>query len=76
MQVTIEIDEKTISKVDAVSSNRTEFLQMAIEEKLKRDEKSLSYDEKVKRTVESYKKFPQQPVEYEIWLDEQVWEDE
>ena len=76
MQVVIELDEKVISKIDAISDDRTEYFQKAIEEKLLRDEKNrLSYEDKLKRTIESYKKFPQQPEEYEIWLDEQVWED-
>ncbi len=76
MQITIEIDEKTVSKIDSFSANRIEYFQKALEEKLTRDEKNkLGYEEKVKRTIESYKKFPQQPEEYEIWLDEQVWED-
>jgi predicted transcriptional regulator len=38
--------------------------------------KELSDAEKVKRFIESYEKLPQQPDEYEIWQDEQVWEDE
>ncbi len=76
MQITIEIDDKVISKVDSFATNRIEYCQKAIQEKVVRDEKSnVSYEEKLKRTIESYRKFPQQPEEYEIWLDEQVWEE-
>ena len=77
MQITLEIDEKLVKKVDSFAANRREYCEKAIQEKLMRDERNrLSYEEKVKRTIESYQKFPQQPEEYEIWLDEQVWEDE
>ncbi len=38
--------------------------------------KEVSDEEKVRRTLESFRKFPQQPEEYEIWQDEQVWEEE
>lgn len=77
MQITLEIDDKTMSKVDSFSPNRAEYCRKAIQEKLLRDENTqLSYDQKVKRTVESYQKLPQQPEEFEIWQDEQVWGDE
>ncbi len=76
MQITIEIDDKVISKVDTFATNRIEYFQKAIQEKLLRDEKTdLSYEQKLERTIESYQKFPQQPEEYELWLDEQVWEE-
>ncbi len=76
MQITIEIDEKVITKVDSFARNRIEYFQNAIQEKVLRDEKNgLSYDEKLKRTIDSYKQFPQKPEEYDIWLDEQVWEE-
>lgn len=75
MQVLVEIDEQVVSKVDALSKDRAEYFQKAIQEKLLRDEKILDYEDKLKRTLESYKKTPQQPEEYEIWLDEQVWEE-
>jgi L-ribulose-5-phosphate 3-epimerase UlaE len=38
--------------------------------------KEVSDEEKLSRTLESFRKFPQQPDEYEIWQDEQVWEKE
>jgi metal-responsive CopG/Arc/MetJ family transcriptional regulator len=76
MQITIEIDDKVISKVDSFATNRIEYFQNAIQEKVLRDENNDStYEEKLKRTIESYQKFPQQPEEYDIWLDEQVWEE-
>jgi metal-responsive CopG/Arc/MetJ family transcriptional regulator len=76
MQITIEIDDKVLSKVDSFATNRIEYFQNAIQEKVLRDEKDDSnYEEKLKRTIESYQKFPQQPEEYDIWLDEQVWEE-
>lgn len=71
----VEIEENLLAEVDAVvkklSKSRTEFVQEALREALRRQLDA----EKVKRFVESYDCVPQQPKEYEIWQDEQVWDD-
>jgi len=71
----VEIEENLLAEVDAVvkklSKSRTEFVQEALREALRRQLDA----EKVKRFVESYDRVPQQPKEYEIWQDEQVWDD-
>jgi hypothetical protein len=43
---------------------------------LRKPKNDVSDEEKVRRTLESFGKFPQKPEEYEIWQDEQVWEKE
>lgn len=76
----VEIEDNLAIKIDelARSENKslTEFVNGSLRETLKRKNEQRSDEEKVKRFIESYKKFPQQPEEYEIWQDEQVWEDE
>ena len=71
----VEIEENLLAEVDAVvkklSKSRTEFVQEALREALRRQLDA----EKVKRFVESYDRVPQQPKEYEIWQNEQVWDD-
>ncbi len=75
MNILIPFDEKIVSKVDALTSNRIEFIQKAVLEELKRNEKRRKSGEIDKRLVEAYTRQPQMPEEYEIWQDEQVWED-
>ncbi len=76
MTVQIEIDEKLWEEAQTLAQdlqiNRTEIFQETLQEVLKK----LKTAEEVKRTVESYRKFPQDSEEYEIWQDEQFWEDE
>jgi metal-responsive CopG/Arc/MetJ family transcriptional regulator len=70
----VEIEENLLAEVDAVvkklSKSRTEFVQEALREALRRQLDA----EKIKRFVESYERIPQQPEEYEVWQDEQVWD--
>ena len=80
MQITIDIDEKTIEQIDVVAKgfnkNRLEYINETLQISLREDflKKKQSDAEKVKRFIESYEKLPQQPEEYEIWQDEQVWD--
>lgn len=82
MQITIDIDEKTIEQIDVIAKgfnkNRLEYINETLHESLLSNflEKKHNDAEKVKRFIDSYEKLPQQPAEYEIWQDEQVWEDE
>jgi metal-responsive CopG/Arc/MetJ family transcriptional regulator len=82
MSIVIELDEKLVAEIDAVAKdfnkNRLQYINESLQKSLQDDflQKKRSDAEKVKRFVESYKKMPQQPEEYEIWQDEQVWEDE
>jgi metal-responsive CopG/Arc/MetJ family transcriptional regulator len=81
MQITLEIDDKMIEEIDAVAksfnTNRFQYISETLEIALKKDSmtKKRSDAEKVKKFVESYEKYPQMPEEYEVWEDEQVWED-
>ncbi len=76
MQV-IEIEDNLAVKINeaAQSENKSlkEFVDSSLREVLKRIENRRTDKEKVKKFIESYEKFPQQPEEYEIWQDEQVW---
>ncbi len=82
MQITIEIDEKTVEQIDAVAKdfnqNRLQYINESLQKSLQEDflQKKRNDAEKVKRFIESYEKMPQQPEEYEIWQDEQFWRDE
>ena len=80
MQITIDIDEKTIEQIDVVAKgfnkNRLEYINETLQISLREDllKKKRSEAEKVKRFIQSYEKLPQKPEEYEIWQDEQVWD--
>lgn len=75
MSVLIPFDEKIVSKVDAMTPNRIEFMQRAVIEELKRNERQKRSDEIDKRLIDAYTRQPQRPEEYTIWQTEQVWED-
>ncbi len=74
MTVQIEIDDRIVSKVDAVSSDRNAFFERAVLRELGRGIES-EPAEIDHRIAEAYTRQPQQPEEWEIWQDEQVWED-
>ena len=82
MQITLEIDEKTVEQIDLVAKgfhqSRLQYINESLQKSLQDDvlQKKRSDAEKVKKFIESYEKMPQQPEEYEIWQDEQVWGDE
>ncbi len=75
MQV-IEIEESLIAEIDSLAKslkvNSSENFSDTLREVLRK----LKFAQMEKRTIEAYEKFPQQPEEYEIWQNEQVWEDE
>lgn len=82
MSVVIELDEKLVSEIDKAADNlkkdRLQFINESLEKSLQDGflQKKKTDAEKVKRFIESYENQPQQPEEYKIWQDEQVWEDE
>ncbi len=65
MQITIDIDEKTIEQIDVIAKgfnkNRREYINDTLRESLSSDflRKKRSDVEKVKRFVESYEKLSQ-----------------
>lgn len=75
ISVLIPFHEKIVSKVDAMTSDRVEFMQRAVLEELKRNEGQKHSNEIDQRLIDAYTRQPQRPEEYEIWQDEQVWED-
>ncbi len=76
----VEIDETLADWAGKVASaeNRTlnEFVNSAVKELLRKKNAERSDEDKIRRFAESYSTFPQKAAEVEIWLDEQVWEDE
>ena len=76
MTVQVDIDEIVVSRVDAVTSNRDQFIQRAVLKELNRNRERISSDEIDRQLIEAYTLRPQEPAEYEIWQDEQFWEDE
>ena len=78
MEITIEenLAKEIVKIAKSKKESPTEFVNSSLREVIRKKEAVVTDSEKVRRTLESYRKFPQQPEEYEIWLDEQVWEDE
>lgn len=80
MTVQIDIDEKTLAKVDKVAKtvekSQIAYILDAINKSVNEDLRKFEIQEKEKQFIESYKKQPQRPEEYEVWQDEQVWSDE
>ena len=71
----IEIEESLMAEIDGLAKllkvNSSENFNDTLREVIKK----LKFAQMEKRTVEAYEKSPQQPEEYEIWQNEQVWED-
>ncbi len=79
MQV-VEIDEALASwagkAASAEDKTLSDFVNSAVRELLRKRNAERSDEEKIRRFAESYSTFPQKADECEIWLNEQVWEDE
>jgi hypothetical protein len=76
----IEIEDSLALRVSEIakSENKSlaEFVNLTLQQTLNRKRPNLTDEEKIKRFAESYERLPQQREEWEIWQDEQVWEDE
>ena len=79
MQV-VKIDESLAvwAGEAAVAEDKTlqDFVNSAVRELLRKRNAERSDEEKIRRFSESYTTFPQKAEECEVWLDEQVWEEE
>lgn len=79
MQV-VEIDESLAAWAGKAAADEkktlSDYINLAVRESLRKRNAESSDDEKIRRFAESYSTFPQKAEECEIWLDEQVWEDE
>ena len=77
MTVEIEIDEKLLAEVDAVTveekTNRVDFIQKAVKDALRRR----TIEDKERRAVEAYRRFPVQPDEFEVEEEQliEAWKD-
>lgn len=78
MQIVIDknLTPRIIEAAKYENKSPAEFVDAVLRETLQKLETRKSDEDKVKRFIESYEKFPQKPEEYKIWQDEQVWEDE
>ncbi len=78
MSVVIELDEKIIAEVDTFAKDfkktREQYINDALQKSFEEARKKGEMSDKDRRFIESYERVPQQPEEYEIWEDEQVWE--
>ena len=72
----IEIEESLMAEIDGLAKSLKVTSSENFNDTLREVIKKLKFAQMEKRTVEAYEKFPQQPKEYEIWQNEQVWEDE
>jgi Arc/MetJ family transcription regulator len=79
MQV-VEIDESLAAWAGkaAKEEDKTlqDFVNSAVRELLRKRNAERPDEEKIRRFAESYSTFPQKADEWEIWQDEQVWENE
>lgn len=76
---TVEIEDSVMFNVDAAAkvlrTNRAALIKNALEKYVKDVLREETRDAKVQKFIESYELLPQQPEEYEIWADEQVWDE-
>ena len=76
----VELDETIAlwASKAATAEDKTlnDFVNSAVRDLLRKRNAEKSDEEKIRRFAESYSKFPQKASEIEIWLNEQVWEDE
>ena len=72
----IEIEESLMAEIDGLAKSLKVNSSENFNDTLREVIKKLKFAQLEKRTVEAYEKSPQQPEEYEIWQNEQVWEDE
>lgn len=81
MTVQIEVDENLVKKVDEISldleTDRTKFVEEALQEALKKAQKTLEIKEKERNAVESYRKHPVQPNEFFVEEEQliEAWKD-
>jgi predicted transcriptional regulator len=79
MQITIELDEKTVARIDATAKDfnldRSQYINQSLQKSLHRDlrKRKLSDEEVREMYRDAYGKFPIQPDEFEI-EDEQMEE--
>lgn len=79
MQIIIELDEKTVERIDATAKesniNRLQYINQSVQKSLHRDlrKKKFSNEEIKEMYREGYGNFPVQPDEFEI-EDEQMQE--
>ena len=72
----IEIEESLMAEIDGLAKSLKVNSSENFNDTLREVIKKLKFAQMEKRTVEAYEKSPQQPEEYEIWQNEQIWEDE
>jgi metal-responsive CopG/Arc/MetJ family transcriptional regulator len=77
MTVEIEIDEKLLAEVDAATveekTNRVDFIQKALKDALRRR----TIEDKERRAIVAYRRFPIQPDEFEVEEEQliEAWKD-
>lgn len=76
----VELDETLASWAGeaAIAEDKSlnDFVNSAVRELLIKRNAERPDEEKIRKFAESYSKFPQKADEWEIWQDEQVWEQE
>lgn len=79
MQV-VKIDDTLASWAGKAATEEdkslNDFVNSAVRELLRKRNAERPDEEKIRRFAESYSTFPQKADEVELWMDEQVWEDE
>ena len=73
--IQMTIDEQLLSEVDKavreLDTNRSAFLRDALRQALKQ----LEIAEMERQQIEGYKSHPVEPGEFDVWLDEQHWQE-
>jgi metal-responsive CopG/Arc/MetJ family transcriptional regulator len=83
MEITIELDEKTVAEIDATAKNfnkdRVRYINDSLRKSLSDDRRKGKYSEEEIRRMyrEAYSKQPVQPDEFQIEEDQliEVWKD-
>lgn len=77
MSVLVELDEKIVSEIDLIAEHSQKERNDCVNELLRKALRQQEIEEKERRAVESYRRFPVQPDEFEIEEEQliEAWKD-
>ncbi|MCY7345469.1 MAG: hypothetical protein LH614_04540 [Pyrinomonadaceae bacterium] len=77
MSILVELDEKIVSEIDAIAGHTQKKRNACVNELLRKALRQQKIEEKERRAVESYRRFPVQPDEFEVEEEQliEAWKD-
>ncbi len=77
MSVLVELDEKIVSEIDVIAKHSQKKRNDCVNELLRKALRQQEIEEKERRAVESYRRFPVQPEEFEVEEEQliEAWKD-